>query len=55
MNEYRGRELQGDKADESGFAVYHFDLTMNGIAAYAFTWDNAQNQYMRTETSNIFV
>lgn len=55
VEDYRGRELQGDNANESGFAVYHFDLTLNGITTYTFTWDSGQNQYVRTETDNIFV
>ncbi len=55
VEEYRGRELQGDNANESGFAVYRFDLTQNGITTYTFTWDSGRNQYVRTETSNIFV
>lgn len=55
VEEYRGRELQTEEVDESGFAVYRFDLAMNGITAYTFTWDSGQNQYIRTESSNIFV
>lgn len=55
VKEYCGAELQGDSANESGFSVYRFDLSMKEITTYTFTWDSDHNRYARTKTDDIFV
>lgn len=49
--EFRGKELQGDKQNESQFAIYEFDDSMQNISHKIFSWNGEYFKLIQNKTT----